>query len=154
MDIWRSVGNNSGEVVSRLRCSPVDERLSDSVNRKSYRTNSDIILFTVMFGLVPDIHRHKAQPHDMHVESNALQQRFVQQPVNAQGRPLVKSVNDKEKPPTTERCTLSPSKKRAQAQRKRYSRSYRSSPKCCDQGLHPTRGSRKSAPRKTTPNGC
>ena len=40
MDIWRSVGNNSGEVVSRLRCSPVDERLSDSVNRKSYRTNS------------------------------------------------------------------------------------------------------------------
>ena len=81
MDIWRSVGNNSGEVVSRLRCSPVDERLSDSVNRKSYRTNSDIILFTVMFGLVPDIHRHKAQPHDMHVESNALQQRFAPQPV-------------------------------------------------------------------------
>ena len=36
----RSVGSSSSEAASRLRCSPVDERLSDSVNRKTYRTNS------------------------------------------------------------------------------------------------------------------
>ena len=40
--------------------------------------------------LHPNIHRHKARPHDMHAGSNALQQRFSKQPVNAQGRPLVK----------------------------------------------------------------
>ena len=38
----RSVGSSSSEAASRLRCSPVDERLSDSVNRKTYRTNSGI----------------------------------------------------------------------------------------------------------------
>ena len=36
----RSVESSSGEAANRLRCSPVDERLSDSVNRKTYRTNS------------------------------------------------------------------------------------------------------------------
>ena len=35
----------------------------------------------VMFGLEPDIHRHRARPHDMHIGSNALQQRFLKQPV-------------------------------------------------------------------------
>ena len=38
----RSVESSSGEAANRLRCSPVDERLSDSVNRKTYRTNSGI----------------------------------------------------------------------------------------------------------------
>ena len=38
----RSVESSFGEAANRLRCSPVDERLSDSVNRKTYRTNSDI----------------------------------------------------------------------------------------------------------------
>ena len=36
----RSVESSSGEAANRLRCSPVDERLSDSVNRKTYKTNS------------------------------------------------------------------------------------------------------------------
>ena len=36
----RSVGSSSGEAARRLRCSPVDERSSDSENRKAYRTNS------------------------------------------------------------------------------------------------------------------
>ena len=35
----RSVGSSSGEAARRLRCSPVDERSSDSENRKAYRTN-------------------------------------------------------------------------------------------------------------------
>ena len=35
----RSVGSSSGEAASRLRCSPVGERSSDSENRKAYRTN-------------------------------------------------------------------------------------------------------------------
>ena len=38
----RSVESSSGEAANRLRCSPVDERLDDSVNRKTYRTNSGI----------------------------------------------------------------------------------------------------------------
>ena len=38
----RSVESSFGEAANRLRCSPVDERLSDSVNRKTYRTNSGI----------------------------------------------------------------------------------------------------------------
>ena len=37
-----SIGSSSGEAASRLRCSPVGERLSDSVNRKTYTTNSGI----------------------------------------------------------------------------------------------------------------
>ena len=36
---------------------------------------------TVMFGLVPNIHRHKALAHDIYIESNALRQRFAPQPV-------------------------------------------------------------------------
>ena len=36
---------------------------------------------SVMFGLEPDIHGHKALAHDMHAESNAFQQRFTPQPV-------------------------------------------------------------------------
>ena len=34
-----------------------------------------------MFGLEPDINKHKALAHDMHAESNAFRQRFVPQPV-------------------------------------------------------------------------
>ena len=45
---------------------------------------------TVIAGLDPAIHKHKALAHDMHAESNALQQRFPPQPASAQGRPLVK----------------------------------------------------------------
>ena len=40
-----------------------------------------LIFLSVMFGLEPDIHGHKALAHDMHAESNALQQRFAPQPV-------------------------------------------------------------------------
>ena len=36
---------------------------------------------TVIFGLFYHCKRHKARPHDMHAESNALQQRFVPQPM-------------------------------------------------------------------------
>ena len=31
-----------------------------------------LFLLFVIFGLDPNIHRHKARPHDMHAESNAL----------------------------------------------------------------------------------
>jgi hypothetical protein len=34
-----------------------------------------------MFGLEPDINKHKALAHNMHAESNAFRQRFVPQPV-------------------------------------------------------------------------
>jgi hypothetical protein len=34
-----------------------------------------------MFGLEPDINKHKALAHDMHAESNAFRQRFVPQSV-------------------------------------------------------------------------
>ena len=37
--------------------------------------------FFVMFGLEPNIHRHKALAHDMHAESSAFRQRFVPRPV-------------------------------------------------------------------------
>ncbi len=37
--------------------------------------------FFVMFGLEPNIHKHKALAHDMHAESSAFRQRFVPQPV-------------------------------------------------------------------------
>jgi len=40
-----------------------------------------LVFLFVMFGLEPDIHGHRAQPHDMHAESNALQQKFAPQPV-------------------------------------------------------------------------
>ena len=36
---------------------------------------------TVIFGLFYHCKRHKARPHDMHAGSNALQQRFVPQPL-------------------------------------------------------------------------
>ena len=42
----RSVESSSGEAANRLRCSPVDERSSDSENRKAYRTNSGSITRT------------------------------------------------------------------------------------------------------------
>ena len=35
-----------------------------------------------MFGLEPDINKHKALAHNMHAESNAFRQRFVPQPVS------------------------------------------------------------------------
>ena len=56
-------------------------RLSEDDRRKNN---------TVIAGLDPAIHKHKALAHDMHAESNALRQRFVPQPANVQGRPLVK----------------------------------------------------------------
>ena len=37
--------------------------------------------FFVMFGLEPNIHRHKALAHDIHAESSAFRQGFVPQPV-------------------------------------------------------------------------
>ena len=40
-----------------------------------------LVFLFVMFGLEPDIHGHRARPHDMHAESNALQQRSAPQPV-------------------------------------------------------------------------
>ena len=49
-----------------------------------------LVFLFVMFGLEPDIHGHRARPHDMHTESIALQQRFAPQPACAQGHPLVK----------------------------------------------------------------
>ena len=39
----RSVGSSSSEAASRLRCSPVGERLSGSKNREAYRTNAGFI---------------------------------------------------------------------------------------------------------------
>ena len=39
------------------------------------------LVFYVMLGFNPGIQKHKAQPHDMHAESNALQQRSAPQPV-------------------------------------------------------------------------
>ena len=40
-----------------------------------------LIFLSVMFGLAPDIHGHKALAHDMHAESNALRQSFAPQPM-------------------------------------------------------------------------
>jgi hypothetical protein len=39
------------------------------------------LFFYVMLGFNPGIQKHKAQPHDMHAESNALQQRSAPQPM-------------------------------------------------------------------------
>ena len=39
------------------------------------------LVFYVMLGFNPGIQKHKALAHDMHAESNALQQRFVPLPV-------------------------------------------------------------------------
>ncbi|MBD9239877.1 MAG: hypothetical protein EGQ57_05130, partial [Alphaproteobacteria bacterium] len=36
---------------------------------------------TVIAGLDPAIHKHKALAHDMHAESNALRQSFAPQPM-------------------------------------------------------------------------
>ena len=40
-----------------------------------------LIFLSVMFGLEPDIHGHKALAHDMHAESIALRQSFAPQPM-------------------------------------------------------------------------
>ena len=48
---------------------------------------------TVIAGLDPAIHKHKALAHDMHIESNAFQQMFAPLPVSRSSWPqLVISV--------------------------------------------------------------
>ena len=51
----RSVGSSSGEAARRLRCSPVDERSSDSENRKAYRTNSGSVADHLPLSLPPPL---------------------------------------------------------------------------------------------------
>ena len=61
------------ERVTRISRDPRNAlRLSEDDRRKNN---------TVIAGLDPAIHKHKALAHDMHAESNALRQSFVPQPM-------------------------------------------------------------------------
>ena len=74
----RPTGRKGPNAVGNLHpdISLMDPRVALRLPEDDRRKNN-----TVIAGLDPAIHKHKALAHDMHVESNALRQRFAPQPL-------------------------------------------------------------------------
>ena len=74
----RPTGRKGPNAVGNLHpnISLIDPRVALRLPENDRRKNN-----TVIAGLDPAIHKHKALAHDMHVESNALRQSFVPQPM-------------------------------------------------------------------------
>ena len=94
--VWRNVGSSSSEAASRLRCSLVGERSSDSESHEAYKTNSGNTLSMCpghpwLPGSCCACPRMtKKIQGSASATACARQQRFAPQPACAQGRPLVK----------------------------------------------------------------
>ena len=74
----RPAGRKGPNAVGNLypNISLIDPRVALRLPKNDRRKNN-----TVIAGLDPAIHGHKALAHNMHAESNAFRQRFVPQPV-------------------------------------------------------------------------